>query len=232
MRRSRPMPDVSAASAGERPLSTLARRTPTALLYAAVVLLAALAPVDWWPFFPALLVFFFVVGIRELARLAHGRPQHVLGGAAYLAVGLSGLGALWAGAPRWLVAAILATWAADTVAYLAGSLIGRHKIAPRISPGKTWEGTIAGFIAAAAVVGLLLGADTAATIVAVGLGPVAFAGDLFESWLKRRAGAKDSGSLLPGHGGILDRIDSLLFVGPFVAIVLLVAGGPDGMMGR
>ena len=208
-------------------MSTLARRTPTAVLYAAVVLLAAVAP---WPAFPVLLLAIFVLALLELARLAAGRPAHVLGGALYLAAGLAGLGALWAGAPRWLVAAILATWAADTVAYLIGSLIGRHKVAPRISPGKSWEGSIAGFVAAAAVVALLVGAaGPAATIVAIGIGPVALAGDLFESWLKRRAGAKDSGALLPGHGGVLDRIDSLLFVGPFVALAVALT---DGMMGR
>lgn len=210
-------------------MKTLARRTPTAVVYAAVVLLAAVAP---WPAFLVLLLIFFVLALLELARLAAWRPAHILGGAAYLAVGLAGLGALWAGAPRWLVAAILGTWSADTVAYLVGSLIGRHKVAPRISPGKSWEGSIAGFVASAAVVGLLLGAGPAAAVVAIGLGPVALAGDLFESWLKRRAQVKDSGALLPGHGGVLDRIDSLLFVGPFVVATLTLLGGADGMMGR
>ena len=211
-------------------MSTLARRTPTAIAYAAVVLLAAAAP---WPFFPLLLAVFFAVGAFEIARLAAGRPAAVVGGAVYLAVGLAALGALWAGAHAWLLAAILATWAADTVAYLVGSRIGRHRVAPRISPGKSWEGSVAGFAAAAAVIALLVGSGgSAAIVVALGLGPVALAGDLFESWLKRRAGAKDSGGLLPGHGGVLDRIDSLLFVGPFVWLVLVALGGPDGMMGR
>lgn len=211
-------------------MSTLARRTPTAIAYAAAVLLGALGP---WPAFIVVLLVFFIVGVLEIARLARWRPLHTAGGALYLAIGLAGLAVLWAGAQRWLLVVILATWAADTVAYLVGSLVGRHKVAPRISPGKSWEGSVAGFAAAAAVV-TLLGGDggTAALVVAVGLGPVALAGDLFESWLKRRAGAKDSGALLPGHGGILDRIDSLLFVGPFAALVLVVLGGADGMMGR
>ncbi|HUQ16705.1 MAG TPA: phosphatidate cytidylyltransferase [Candidatus Saccharimonadales bacterium] len=208
----------------------LARRTPTAIAYAAAVLLGALGP---WPVFYVLLLVFFTVGLLEIASLARRRPVHTAGGALYLLIGLAGLAALWAGAHGWLLVVILATWAADTVAYLVGSLIGRHKVAPRISPGKSWEGSVAGFAAAAAVVALL-GDDggAAALVIAIGLGPVALAGDLFESWLKRRAGAKDSGSFLPGHGGILDRIDSLLFVGPFVALVLVALGGADAMMGR
>jgi len=210
--------------------STFLRRTPTAIAYAAAVLLGALGP---WPTFIVVLLVLFVVGLLELARLAAWRPLHTAGGALYLGIGLAGLAVLWAGAHRWLLAAILATWAADTVAYFIGSLLGRHKIAPRISPGKSWEGSIAGFAAAAAVVVLLVGdGGPAAAVMAIGIGPVALAGDLFESWLKRRAGAKDSGGLLPGHGGILDRIDSLLFVGPFVAVLLAAIGGTDAMMGR
>ena len=105
---------------------------------------------------------------------------------------------------------------------------GRRKIAPRISPGKTWEGTFGGFGAAAlAVLGIAalfgLGRPEAAAA-AVTIGPVAFAGDLIESWLKRRAGVKDSGTLFPGHGGMLDRIDSLIAVAPLVAGLTLAAG--------
>jgi len=130
--------------------------------------------------------------------------------------------------PAWLLLAIGATWAADVGAYAVGSLWGRKKIAPRISPGKTWEGTFGGFGAAAlAILGIAalfgLGRPEAA-IAVLTLGPVAFAGDLLESWLKRRAGAKDSGTLFPGHGGMLDRIDSLLAVAPLVAALTVMAG--------
>ncbi len=133
-----------------------------------------------------------------------------------------------AGLPAWLLLAIGATWAADVGAYVVGSLAGRRKIAPRISPGKTWEGTFGGFGAAAlAVLGIAalfgLGRPEAA-VAAVAIGPVAFAGDLLESWLKRRAGVKDSGSLFPGHGGMLDRLDSLLAVAPLVATLTAAAG--------
>jgi phosphatidate cytidylyltransferase len=110
---------------------------------------------------------------------------------------------------------------------VVGSSFGRRKIAPAISPGKTWEGTIAGCLAAAAVV-LVAVAPTGiyvwAALAALTIGPVAFAGDLLESWLKRRAGVKDSGTLLPGHGGVLDRIDSLLTAAPLVAVLIVLTG--------
>ena len=128
----------------------------------------------------------------------------------------------------WLLLAIGATWAADIGAYAVGSLWGRRKIAPRISPGKTWEGTFGGFGAAAlAVLGIAalfgLGRPEAA-VAAVTIGPAAFAGDLLESWAKRRAGVKDSGTVFPGHGGMLDRVDSVIAVAPLVAVLTVAAG--------
>lgn len=136
----------------------------------------------------------------------------------------------WLGTlPVWLLLALVPTWAADVTAYLVGSRVGRRKIAPRISPGKTWEGTLAGF-GAAAVVALLIatsaGIKTGPTLLVAALvGPVGLASDLLESAIKRAAGAKDSGTLLPGHGGVLDRIDSLILVAPLVAIALSLAVG-------
>lgn len=122
------------------------------------------------------------------------------------------------GGPGWLLAVVLATWANDSLAYLVGLPWGRHRLAPGISPRKSWEGAAAGW-AGAAVVGLAAGWLLAAPLwgglglgLLVGVGGTA--GDLFESWLKRRAGLKDSGRFLPGHGGALDRFDSLLFAGP------------------
>jgi len=118
----------------------------------------------------------------------------------------------------WLFLVIACCWILDTAAYLVGRAIGRHKLAPRISPGKTVEGGIAGLLAAmiwTAGVGMPLGL-TAAQALALGalLGVSGQVGDLCESLLKRRAGVKDSGALLPGHGGVLDRFDSLLFNAP------------------
>ncbi|MFN3594516.1 MAG: phosphatidate cytidylyltransferase [Thiobacillaceae bacterium] len=110
---------------------------------------------------------------------------------------------------------------ADSAAYFAGRRFGRHKLAPRISPGKTWEGFLGAWLGVG-LYALLLdllqagpGGGLFQTLVVFwGLFVLSVAGDLFESWMKREAGVKDSGRLLPGHGGVLDRIDSLLAVLP------------------
>jgi phosphatidate cytidylyltransferase len=124
--------------------------------------------------------------------------------------------------PHWLMFALLLSWAGDTTALYVGKAFGRHKLAPVISPKKTWEGaagSIAGALIAGGIYGHYLIPDTPLAIVL----PLAVAGniagqlgDLAESALKRRAGVKDSGSSLPGHGGWLDRIDSILFTVPVI----------------
>lgn len=122
----------------------------------------------------------------------------------------------------WVVVALAVTFAADTGAYFVGRTLGRHKLAPSISPGKTVEGGFGGlaaalgfmFIARATFFPALTVLDCILCGLAAGvLGPV---GDLLESLLKRSAGVKDSGKLIPGHGGMLDRIDAVLFVGAYV----------------
>jgi phosphatidate cytidylyltransferase len=120
--------------------------------------------------------------------------------------------------------AVLPLWAGDTAAIFAGKAFGKHKLAPTISPKKTVEGGIANLVAcilAAWGIGTMIGipAPQALTCGAAA-GIFGQAGDLFESWVKRRADMKDSGTLLPGHGGILDRIDSILFTAPLVALIL------------
>ena len=127
----------------------------------------------------------------------------------------------------WLSYAILITFASDTAAYAVGSLIGRHRLAPSISPGKTWEGAVGGIIGAAvasAVFAWFIELDAlqlfAAIPLGAGLSLLGQLGDLAESWLKRKAGVKDSGNLLPGHGGILDRLDSLLPILPAVLVYI------------
>ena len=129
----------------------------------------------------------------------------------------------------WLSYAILITFASDTAAYAVGSLIGRHRLAPSISPSKTWEGAIGGIIGAAAVsaafaVFAQLDALPLAAAIPLGaaLSVLGQLGDLAESWIKRKAGVKDSGSLLPGHGGVLDRLDSLLPILPAVLVYVTI----------
>lgn len=120
----------------------------------------------------------------------------------------------------WGALVFLGTWSCDTFAYLTGRMWGRRKFAPRVSPNKTWEGAIGGFVVSFAVVMLAAWAFSFPLLPIVGLGiliPLAtIAGDLTESMLKRSAGVKDTGAWIPGHGGLLDRIDSLLFVIPTV----------------
>jgi phosphatidate cytidylyltransferase len=121
----------------------------------------------------------------------------------------------------WILAALLVTWACDSGAYFVGRAVGRHKLCPRLSPGKTWEG-IAGGLLGALAAGALVGWLGMRFLGGVGLVPglmlglvvsvVSPFGDLVISMMKREVGAKDSGTLIPGHGGILDRTDSLLFV--------------------
>lgn len=126
----------------------------------------------------------------------------------------------------WAFLGILATFATDTGAYAVGRLIGRHKLAPKISPKKTVEGAVGGFVAGAGAVFALNAAfDTGVSALEVAplaiLLPIAGqVGDLFESWMKRRMGVKDASGLLPGHGGFLDRLDSLLFVFPVLYVFL------------
>ncbi len=130
---------------------------------------------------------------------------------------------------EWVTLALLSTFAVDTGAYATGKLIGRHRMAPSISPGKTWEGAVGGYLAGAGtVVGLnaLLDPEVATPriLVLAGLLPIAaILGDLLESLMKRRMGVKDASGLLPGHGGFLDRLDSILFTAPVVYLFVLLA---------
>jgi len=127
---------------------------------------------------------------------------------------------------EWFFIGLLATFAVDTGAYAVGKLFGRHKMAPKISPKKTWEGATGGMVAGvAAVFALNAMFDTGVgngTVwhLAVAIPPAAMIGDLFESWMKRRMGVKDASGLLPGHGGFLDRLDSLLVVFPVLYLFL------------
>lgn len=125
----------------------------------------------------------------------------------------------------WALYALLLVWSADTFAYFAGSRWGTTKLAPQISPGKTWAGLYGALVGSgviAAIGGWLLGVRgvTLALLVVVALVSVAFSvvGDLFESLIKRHAGVKDSGTLFPGHGGVCDRLDGVFAALPFFAL--------------
>lgn len=130
----------------------------------------------------------------------------------------------------WVITALLLTWITDSGAYFIGTAAGRHRMAPRLSPKKTWEGTIGGWITGVAAALLLVPAllPNLSLLQAAVLGAVvstlAPLGDLAESMFKRQCGVKDSGRLIPGHGGALDRIDSLLFVFPAVYWLSVIWG--------
>lgn len=129
---------------------------------------------------------------------------------------------LWKSAPLPLIL-LIPLWAGDTAAILIGIPFGKHKIAPAISPNKSWEGAIANLVTAviaAALLGPAIGISLEyAALAGAAIGIVGQAGDLYQSRMKRRSGLKDSGRILPGHGGLLDRLDSLLAAAPIIAVL-------------
>jgi phosphatidate cytidylyltransferase len=132
---------------------------------------------------------------------------------------------LHARGPGVLLGVMAVVWIADTAAYFAGRHFGRHKLAPAISPGKTWEG-VAGALAALAVYAGVVSVVAEVPLLSLflmvcGLLYVSVLGDLFESWVKRVSGMKDSGDVLPGHGGVLDRIDALTSTLPVATGILM-----------
>ena len=137
----------------------------------------------------------------------------------------------------WLIIWLfVVVWSADIGAYFVGRAYGRRKLALAVSPGKTWEGAVGGLVCTVLLATGLVGVVpalrmvpfslTAWALLAFALGAISIVGDLFESVLKRETGAKDSGALLPGHGGLLDRIDALLAVLPVFAFLVLLMQQP------
>lgn len=175
---------------------------------------------------PGMIAILIAFGAMALA-LRSADLRNALPSAAALTLGVLYIFGAWRSAteirlisPHWLMLAMLLSWAGDTFAYYTGKAIGRHKLAPRVSPAKTWEGS-AGSVAGAMLAGwiyahyLIPGAPAWRVLSVAAIGNVAGQiGDLCESAFKRGAGVKDSGTLLPGHGGWLDRIDSSLFTLP------------------
>lgn len=160
-----------------------------------------------------------------------GNPAWQAGGVVYLGLPALCLVALRsfpdpAQGARIVVGMLFIVWASDTGALVFGGLIGGPRLAPRLSPGKTWAGTVGGSITAAAIyacyVALLGGPMGEAALFAFAFSLVAHGGDLLESFVKRRFGLKDSGAAIPGHGGILDRIDSTLAASVVLALLVFV----------
>jgi phosphatidate cytidylyltransferase len=194
---------------------------------AVVVLPSVFTPGLVWP--PALAAGALALALAVLAR-AHALEdagRHFaacLSGLLYVPFLMSHLPLIKAaGQPHWLIVLLCTAFFADTVAYFFGRAWGKHKLYPAVSPKKTWEGSVGGVLGsvlATVGVGALWTLPELAIGPAIALGVVASvcgqAGDLVESMIKRTFGVKDSGSLLPGHGGMLDRIDALLFVSPVV----------------
>ena len=180
-------------------------------------------------FMLTLVLAFLLYGIAETRQPATVTMGTTLLGTAWIALGLGHL-ILLRDVPEHgrlaVFTILLAVFADDTAAYLVGRVLGRHKLAPSLSPGKTWEGFVAGTLAAIAVAFFALYEQDFLTIpesivLGAAIALAGAAGDLFESALKRDLQVKDSGQLLGGHGGMLDRIDSLLFASVAAFYVVL-----------
>ena len=205
--------DLDGASADQKRLAQFALSVP----------LAIMAPIAAGPNFLALGLiaaagFFIVIALR--------RPTLALGA---LYVGLPILALLLIRKQEegivFTLWALALVWMCDIGAYFSGRAIGGPKLAPAFSPNKTWAGLGGGVVLASAFGALMhvqYGLPWRLTLATPVLAVVAQGGDLFESWLKRRAGVKDSGNILPGHGGILDRLDGLVPVAPIAALLVIL----------
>lgn len=192
------------------------------------VVAALTAPDQPLPYYPALVFWLLAPWLLARGLLIRAGAAHLLLGVLVLLPTLLALVALRAADAHLLLALVGLVVVADSAAYFSGRRFGRRKLAPGISPGKTWEGVIGAWLAVT-VYGVIVlfasGVTCDAICMALALAALwllfalSVVGDLFESVLKRQAGVKDSGSLLPGHGGVLDRIDSLTAVLPFAVLI-------------
>jgi len=211
-------------------MSELARRSIVGVLLIALALVAAVR--GGYPF-AILVALAACVMLYEWRRIVHGWGfGWQVAGFVYALV--PALALLWIrerfsidSAPlglELLLWVFVTTWSVDIGAYFAGRSIGGPKLAPSISPNKTWAGLIGGMVAAAVFGGLwvwLLQLPDILIVLAAPFAAAAQGGDLFESWLKRRGGVKDSGGWLPGHGGALDRLDGLVVVATLTAAAMM-----------
>jgi CDP-diglyceride synthetase len=209
-------------------LEKVSPKTKRLAQFALSVPLATMAPawliIEPRPFFTLGLIAgaaFFVAIVTRLPQLALGVVYCALPVLALVVLRRQGEGLL---ETFWAMSLV---WACDIGAFFAGRSIGGPKLAPRLSPNKTWAGLIGGAVAASALGALLHAAAGLPLVLALAsplLAVLAQAGDLYESWLKRRAGVKDSGNILPGHGGVLDRLDGLVPVAPVAALLVVSLG--------
>jgi phosphatidate cytidylyltransferase len=178
--------------------------------------------------------FWLVVAPLWLWRGVHSAHARLLAAAGFAVLIPAGMAMVML-QPTQVLLSLALTWVADTAAYFSGRRFGRHKLAPAISPSKTWEGAAGGVLGTLAYAiicagvlpalqGMSGGAWLAYLAAALGLCIASIVGDLFESAAKRQAGVKDSGVLLPGHGGLLDRIDSATCMLPFAALLWPLIG--------
>lgn len=207
-------------------MNELLVRTLTGLILIAAALIAA---IHGGTLFAVIVAAIATAMFYEWTRLVRGwGPVWYASGFLYAL--LPALALLWirerdAHGVDLLIWAFIVTWATDIGAYFTGRAFGRRKLAPSISPGKTVEGLYGGIVAAALLAGgwaLAMGLGRPLLVLAPLFAIAAQAGDLFESWMKRRAGVKDSGTWLPGHGGVLDRLDGLVPVAVLTALAQLV----------
>lgn len=179
------------------------------LPYPHALLIYCIVAVGWWLFSLVWVVAW---------RAEFSRSLKMVCGALTLLPSLAAVVSIRAANPRYLLILLLFTSAADIGAYFTGRSLGRHKLAPSVSPGKTWEGVAGGValvvVVAAAADHWLPVAVGPFVLLAIGVALLSVVGDLSESLFKRQAGLKDSGSLFPGHGGLLDRVDSLTAAAP------------------
>ncbi|UCI33471.1 phosphatidate cytidylyltransferase [Mesorhizobium sp. B4-1-4] len=187
------------------------------------------------PAFWLLSLVLFLIAVTAIAALVRETGQWEASGLAYASVSGLSLALLRDGDHSGLVAILFlfaVVWATDIFAYFVGRAVGGPKLAPSISPGKTRSGALGGAVGGV-VAGLILAAIAGGGnlallgVVALVLSIVAQAGDLFESWVKRRHGSKDSGVLIPGHGGVMDRVDGLVAAALALYVIGWMAAGAD-----
>lgn len=213
------------------PQGELLRRILSAVILGGVAIwLTIYSPLSFY----ALLLVVAMLMYAEWLELTQDFPLlNRFGGLIYVGVPVWSMIALrGVDGPYYILSLFALVWATDIAAYFGGKRYGKLRLAPNISPYKTWEGLGFGMIASG-IIGLLIAlvmpfptSPLQGLVIGMLIAIISQIGDLFESWLKRRAGVKNSGSLIPGHGGILDRVDGLIFAAPVYAILVMLLAQP------